>query len=333
MLFSVTIYSLPILSILVTLLFKKKPDLILGMLVTCLIAFFITGFRDGVGFDYISYLDNLENESFGRDFWHFVLSRFALAFNAPSLLFISYSFFTIVPIFYLSKKEVNPWIIFNFLTLPWFFIESFTVIRQLASMSFSLLAYYEMRSSKNLLRFSLFALMSFMFHASSAVFLLTLITLRLFNSSINSKFIILGVLIVVSLSLESFINYLINYFPFILFYLKGYEFGITLALITFGLFIISLGRIPHADASFLIMVGLIINFTVLNIDSSLVRLSWYFYLPFIFFRWHYIFYYLRCYSIFRPMLVAIPISLFYLALFIKGADTESGFFNYNFIFF
>ena len=129
------------------------------------------------------------------------------------------------------------------------------------------------------------------------------------------------------------LDYLAEIYPKLSFYQKGYNFGAALIFFSFLFFLITFSRIPRQSSSFLIGIGVLISSFVLQIDSELVRLSWYFFLPLLYYRWDGILKSIKLTAEYRLLYLFFPLMLFNLTLFIKGQDKASGFFDYSTVFF
>ncbi|WP_342775884.1 EpsG family protein [Shewanella canadensis] len=251
--------------------------------------FLILALRYDVGWDYMSYSKAFK---YGYDNFEYLsslifdISRFLGSVN---YVFLIYAFLTILPlllVFYLERKLS---FIVCYISLPFFFIESFSVIRQEVALSFCILGYllYLRRDIKAFL----VLMVAVGFHSSAIVFLLMIIVLWFGNRLV--KLCILTSLVILAVYFDSIFSLFIPFFPTLSFYNSGSSYGLLSVLSVFLLFIISLNKSDNLEHYYLILVGIILNIILLNFDSALARLCWYFYIPFCFLTWSRFFFKLK----------------------------------------
>jgi len=290
----------------------------LGLIFSCILIFAITGLRYNVGYDYETYVFRYYQEISPREPISNLIFNFSLTYENSDIYFLIYSLLTAATLFFVAKNERNPWIIVNFYFLPWFFVESMTLVRQFGAIALCILAYYHyVNNNRNYLYIS--GLISSLCHYSSIPFVILLFALRQ-GSSVFSKVVILCSAAAIIFLQADLLRFTLGGLGIYDVYQKGNTHGTGLLVLYFLVFLLSFRKDGTKDATYIIFIGLVANFFLLEIDSSLTRLAWFFLIPFLWFRWDKVFYYIKLNSFFRMFALVFLVSVFVFSLFIKSQD-------------
>ena len=119
------------------------------------------------------------------------------------------------------------------------------------------------------------------------------------------------------------------YIPILIYYSTPSEFGIGQLILASFLVLACHGSMRIKDSSTVLWIGLILLFGLREIDFGLSRLSWFFFIPLLWYDWNRIFGIIRINREFK----AIPISALFLLLvvnlYFKSADPRNSFFPYK----
>ncbi len=284
--------------------------------------FFILSLRFDVGWDYMSYIDAYSDGEREFEILSSIVLHVSRYLGSVNYLFLLFAAATIFPLMYLFYKERKITLIIAYICIPFFFIESFSVIRQAAAISFCFLAYKQyLDRNKN---FFFIFLIAVGFHYSAIIFFLVILVFW-FNLRIVKITIIIPLLLL-AVYFEIIFLYLQQYFPTLAFYNAGTDFGLLSLLSIVILFFISLDKKERGEHYYLIIIGFILNVIVLNIDSSLARLSWYFYIPFCFLSWSRFFWVVK---VDRVIFLLMMLVYFSYALFTKSNLEYGAFIPYK----
>ncbi|PZP32758.1 MAG: hypothetical protein DI594_11350 [Shewanella oneidensis] len=294
---------------------KINKNLTAFLILLCL--FFLLSFRYDVGWDYLTYYEIFfatDDQKF-EPFSQLVLSLSRLV-GSVDIMYVIFALVTIVPIFfsYLNFRHIS--LLVFYISFPFFFLESFSVMRQGAAISFCILAYsFYLRRSNLYIVFSLIALL---FHYSALMFFLMMLFCRISND--RFKLISIFVLVFVYFNLNAILLSLSAFFPKLLFYTSGTAFGLLSLFSIFLLFFVSISKSECFEKYYIIFVGLTLNLILIGFDSVLTRVCWYFYIPFCFLKWDFV-----CYKVkFNKILFLIMMLVFYSYTIFLKSNFEHG---------
>ena len=293
----------------------------IGLFFSCFFIFAITGLRHNVGYDYEAYVVRYFAEVAPREPLSNLIFNFSLIFDNSDIYFLIYALLTAIALFFVSKKESNPWIIVNFYFLPWFFIESMTLVRQFGALTFCILAYYHY-SKNNKAYLYLTGFVGILCHYSSIPFVAILFALKQ-SSSFLLKVIILCLTAVIFYYQGIILEFWLGGLGIFDFYQKGNTHGSKLLILYLLFFLLSFQKEGKKDASYIIFIGLVANMVLIGVDSTLTRLTWYFLIPFLWFKWNTLFYFIKVNNPLRVMFVILLVMLFSFSLYIKSNDPLS----------
>ena len=293
-------------------------NFIVGIYV-CVILFFILALRFNVGFDYGEYRNLYLSSTFDR-FEPISRLVFIVASNLGrfEFLFVFFALLTITPIWlsFLKQKKIS--ILIVYISLPFFYLESFSIIRQAASLSFCILgyAYFIERDKKAML----FFFIAVGLHYSAVVFLVY--TIMLWCDSSKVKMLVLFALSMLVFLISPIFDYLLQHFPTLFFYQSGTSFGVNSLLLVCFIFLLSLNKFDSVEHYYIIFCGIIVNLMLLNFDSVLTRMAWFFYIPLIFLRWSHLFYVVKVNSVIAFSLMLLSVAIYLYTIYLKSQFTH-----------
>lgn len=256
----------------------------------CLYLLLILIFRFDVGWDYLTYSKVFYSDNEVRfEILSQTVIDIARFLGDVEYMYILFGFLTILPVYFSYLKYKRLSLIIFYICFPYFFLESFSVVRQAVAISFCILSYSHFLHRNK--RFLYYAIIAVFFHYSAILFVLIL--LFLWFDFRWLKFILIFIFLILALNFNPILYYLSQFFPTLLFYNSGTTFGLYSLVSILLLFIISINKNDCFDKYYVILVGIIFNFVLINFDSVLTRLCWYFYIPFCFLSWSHIFYNLK----------------------------------------
>lgn len=260
----------------------------------CISIFFILAMRLNVGYDYGEYLFRLSENIPPREPIAQLIFYFSRWTSIYPIYFAINALISIVLLYRVAKKENNIWIIINYIAIPWFFVESFSAVRQALSMVLAVAAYHHFNKKENF-QFLAFAGLSASAHFASIPFLIMLGMLN-FNYSKYLTYIyffIISIVTWVFLNLNFNLTIILENLAVLQYYTNGRTFGLGQLILAAILVVVSSGSIRTRNSSLILWVGLLIFAVCLNIDSALSRLAWFFFVPYLWFDWRLIFGWVR----------------------------------------
>jgi len=297
---------------------------------TALLLFLILAFRHDLGYDYPTYIEifNLSVECYYESVTCRILdiSHF---YDSYILFFAIYAFLTIACILFVTLSEKSPYILLNYTCLPWFYIESFGIIRQELSITFAVVMYYYFQKKNKTLQFFLFGALSLFTHFSSILFVLLLVFLKYFDKRLYIKKVAFLSVAFVSCLLFIFYDNLIELIPLLKFYNNGGHFGYSMYFLYVLLFIASYKGIHLKNANYILSLALFIYIGTLSVDSSLARIAIPFLIPLLWYKWDVVFNKIQLNKFKLYYAFIICISLFVLILNIKSTDPRSSLIPYK----
>ena len=309
---------------------KNATERFVWIAFTSILLIFILAFRHNLGYDYTSYVEifNLDVECYYEPVTCSILgvSHF---FDSYILFFAIYALLTIGCVFFVSISEKSPFIILNYICLPWFFIESFSIIRQELSIAFAIVMYFYFQKKDKKIQFLLFALLSILSHLSSILFVFLLIYLKFFGTNKTIKKLVFTFIALVSLCLFFFYDNLIAFYPLLKFYNNGGHFGYTMYFLFVLLYCISYKSIAQKESTYILSLVIFIYLGTLSVDSSLARISIPFIIPLIWFRWDILFNKIRLREFQVYLSYLLCICLYIVALYVKSNDPISALIPYK----
>ena len=250
--------------------------------------FLLLALRQDIGYDYENYVEMYNNNFIPIEPLSGLLTSFSFLFNDYRYYFMIFAFLTI---FLVRKVAImNNSVVFMmlYLFLPGFFLESFTLVRQSLAISFVIYALSLYMNNKRFYWIPL--VLACLTHFSAILFYLTFIVLISVKNKKLRYMIILSILLI-SFYFAVMLQYLIPYFPKLIWYNGVNQYGFGQFILYLSLFsIISYKLFAFAKTYFnIVLIGLCFMFAGLNIDGVFIRLTYYFLIPFLFYRWNYIF--------------------------------------------
>jgi hypothetical protein len=209
---------------------------------------------------------------------------FQLAFEFSKLFTYHYFFFllmgliSLIPILLISFKRSSIWIFFIYLTLPAFYIESFSIVRQSCALSICIYAYH-LYDKKNIHWISA-VILAICFHVSAIIFLLFLGYLS--KSGKWLKIIMVLTLVIICLFNQQVLAIVSNYYPKLTFYDGSNQYGGKQVLFNLLVYALCYQFLNSRDGRILVAVGVLISIPLLSIDAVFLRLMSYFLIPLLF---------------------------------------------------
>ncbi|MBK1875680.1 EpsG family protein [Pelagicoccus mobilis] len=279
---SIFLYTFPILVVALFSNFKLSKRNFPATTLSLLVVFIILSLRDGIGFDYIQYKNNFYSSIHPREPISRFLFQLSLLTGHHQTLFILHALLTTSLIALASRHSKNCFTVIGFICLPWFFPESFSIIRQTTAVGFCFCAYHFVTTKE--WRFWVFSLAATLTHYSSIPFVLFLAALWISPR----KYQLIPTLILISLIpvSELLIAIATSHVPLISFYDGKHEYGYKSLLTTILLLIISLNKRENKLHYYVIVAGIAINYMTISFDAVLGRMSFYFYIAFCFLTWN-----------------------------------------------
>lgn len=329
---SLLIFSSPLVFLLIS--FSKDKLIRFSFICfTALLLFLILAFRHNVGFDYSSYIEifNLSDECYYEPVTCRIL-YISQYFDSYVLLFAIYALLTIGCVLFVSVSEKSPFILLNYICFPWFFIESFSIIRQELSIAFAIVMYLYFNKKDKNLKFLLFAALSVLSHLSSLLFVLLLIYLKFFGKNKMIKKLVFIFVSSVSLLLFLFYENIITYYPVLQFYNNGQSFGYSMYFLFVLLYITMYKNIIQNESMYILSLAIFIYIGTLSIDSSLARISIPFIIPALWFRWSVLFNKIHLGKFQLHISYLICVCLYIVSLYVKSNNSVSTLIPYKSIF-
>jgi hypothetical protein len=326
---SLLLFSVPLLILFLS-FSKNATERFFGVALTSLLLFCLLAFRHNLGYDYTSYVEifNLDSECYYEPVTCSILSV-SHFFDSYILFFTIYALLTIGCVFFVSISEKSPFIMLNYICLPWFFIESFSIVRQELSIAFAIVMYFYFQKKDKKIYFFLFGLLSILSHLSSILFVFLLIYLKFLGTNRTVKNILFAFIALVSLCLFFFYDNLIAFYPLLKFYNNGGNFGYTMYFLFVLLYCISYKNIAQKETTYILSLVIFIYLGTLTVDSSLARISIPFIIPLIWFRWDILFNKIRIGKFQVYLSYLLCICLYIVALYVKSHDPISSLIPYK----
>ncbi len=162
-----------------------------------LVVIFVGIFRFDVGWDYVNYYNYINLEEWGHiirlEPLSIVLCVIAIYFNSPPLLFVLFGLPTYYLFFRTLKKNSKIFALSFFVYLAFFYLETFTSIRQTLALSI-VFAGYKYILKRKFISYVICVVIAFFFHYSALVAIAIYPIYHKFNFKLLSVFI-LGIFI------------------------------------------------------------------------------------------------------------------------------------------
>lgn len=212
-----------IIFILIIFFFKEieKNRINKNLLLSFSIIFFVSAFRYDVGWDYNMYYwyykDYIPLNNIDLLFKEIIY--LARKINYPQMVYMMYSFITILNVWLVLKnKKYNTLGLFTFVCIPFFYLASFSIIRQLAAVTLVYYLFSKCLSSK--IKFLIGITLAYMLHFTSLISIFMLVLHIFLKKIARSKIYKLNIFLVVSQLLlylysDKFIKYLSKIFIFL----------------------------------------------------------------------------------------------------------------------
>jgi len=271
------LYSLPLLMLVVAGLCKKEIKLF-GVISAGLLIILILVLRDNVGFDYHSYRAIYYNDRPTPEPIYRLVHMMTVSFNDHIVYFSFFALIATLPVIYVSLKRQSVWVLIIYITLPPFYIESFSVIRQACALGFCIYAYH-LYDLKHKFWF-VPIIIAIGFHYSAGVFLLALLALN--YSGVSLKRVIIIILISISFLHKEILEVAVTFYPKLIFYDGSHTYGTKQIIFNVLLFLTAYRVLNVRDSKLIILMGLLITIPLMSVDAVLLRLVSYFLIPFLF---------------------------------------------------
>jgi len=285
----------------------------------CISIFLILALRQNVGYDYGEYLFRLSENIPPREPIAQLLFYFSRWTSIYPLYFVFNALISIFLLYRVAKREDNIWIIINYITLPWFFVESFSAVRQALSIVFAINAYHHY-SKKEHFWFFTFGILSACAHYAAIPFILILSILNLSDKYSRYIFLFVFSIFLWSFFNDAILSLFIQNIGVLRYYSNGTSFGFGQLVLAIIMIVISTGAIGSRNSSKILWIGLIIFIICLSIDSALSRLAWFFFIPLLWFDWRLVFGRIRLTGAIRLFPILFLSALLLTYLWVKSAD-------------
>lgn len=247
--------------------------------------FLLLALRENVGWDYSNYTLKYQNEILPFEPVSALLTQFSFLFNDPKYFFAIFAFFTIFIIRKVAIMNNSVIFLMMYFVLPGFFIESFTLVRQ--ALALSLVIYGISLYTKNNNHFWIPLIIACFTHFSAIPFTVIFMFFSLLK---NKKLItIFGISIPFLFFFMNIIRTkMIVYFPFLIWYDGTQQYGFSQLYLFAFIFVITSWKMYKLNSVifWIILIGLFLTLAVISIDGVFIRLSYYFFIPFLFHRWN-----------------------------------------------
>lgn len=317
--FSLVVYFIP--HILYLILYRLKlfspAGMVRGALVVCSVIV-IVGFRDGVGYDYHSYVSRIVNGPEFRELGASAVVVLANYYNEERIFFFVMSIVTIIPIYISSNIVNNNFPLFAYLTLPFFFIESFGIVRQSASIGVAFLCYACMTTGRYKYA-SLLGVASLVFHVSSLPFLMFLLFYKIVGGQRYLIFLSLLTAFLFVLNMEYILHFVEMYVPTLKHYKGGVKYGYTMFLSFFVIYFLLVFKSRVNIVKFCFYMGVIIFYGAITYDVVFSRLAFYFFIPLCF----------LCDSKKNAVVILVLMLYYASAVYVKMADDGNNMMPYK----
>ena len=298
------IYLIPILIYLISKGTKNKINF------TSLSIFLILALRDNIGYDFQSYIAAYELKEDNYELISKYLTQFTFIFKNYHYFFLTFAFLTIFFVRKAAQISNNHFLIILFILFPGFFIDSFSTVRQSLAISLVIYSYALNMNMKNYYYMPL--IISCLVHYSAIPFALCFLFINFFSKNKFLFFYVLTGLVILSSSILLVVENVSILFPRINYYVGDNDFGNKLFL--FFLIISSILFKELYKSNWkgfnLIICGLVLYMSLQQLDSVFLRVTTYFFVPFLFLEWSFPILKIRKYS----LVWVIPLTIVYIYL-------------------
>lgn len=206
--------------IIMILIFKEieKKYLSKKLIVTFTLIFLFSALRYDVGWDYKMYYEFYKGDLSinNMDFLFQKIIDIARYFNTPQLLFGIYSFITVLFVYLgICNDKNNTLGIVTFLMMPFFYLTSFSTIRQLAAVAVS---YYGIKKYENkIFKLIGYLILAYLLHFSALISWMIIFIIKFLKNKSKKKIIKINtLLILLEFILFSFSNYMLIMLHFVI---------------------------------------------------------------------------------------------------------------------
>ena len=326
MIWSISVYFLPMLAISFGLSNNLNIKL-LSIITTSIIIFLILGMRYDVGNDYSEYIWRLNQNIPPREPLSHLIFYIARWLGSNDVFFMIYALLTAMMLCMVSVREKNIWIVMNYISLPWFFHENFSAVRQGLSIVLMIVSYYHFKKYNDL-RSLAFGLLAISAHYAATPFVLLLCLLSINSSKVLKTFIFI-ILLIILINIEQIFLGLRNHLSILNFYSDGASFGFGQFVLLCLLVTIASGASNSRDQSFILWVGVIIFYITMSINSALSRLAWFFIIPLLWYDWGTLMKYVRLRGTDKLSVICVLSFLIAVNLSIKSLDKRNSLVPYQ----
>jgi hypothetical protein len=277
------LYILPIIIYFIYVFFYLNKKVSINLI--SLSMFLLLALRENVGYDYSNYELHYQNRILPLEPISALLTQFSYLFNDPKYFFTIFAFFTIFIVRKVAIMNNSVVFLLMYLVLPGFFIESFTLVRQ--TLALSLVIYGVSLYIKNNNYYWILLIISCLTHFSAIPFTL----IFLFFSLLKNKKLIatFGIFIpFIFIFINTIKEEMIVYFPRLISYDGSQQYGFSQLALFAIIFVITSWKMYELHRVFFwtILIGLFLTYAVISIDGVFIRLSYYFFVPFLFHGWN-----------------------------------------------
>lgn len=277
---SYVLYSLPIILIVFYKLLEPSCKTLKKMTAfyAVFIMFLTLALRQNVGFDFSQYENMFYTDNPTPEPLFLMLHNLFFLFDSHSLFFSFLAFSCLLPVLIVSVHRCSLFILIAYILLPYFYIDSFSIMRQACAIGLCIYGYHLYDHEKKSCWILLAAAAGF--HYSSMLFSLALVFLSIRSLSLNT------ICFLVFISLIPFFPFIMDlmtaYYPKLQFYKGQRDFGYSKVLFNLTIAFISYHLLSTKDAKYIVSLGAIASIPLANIDPVLLRLCGYFFIPLLF---------------------------------------------------
>lgn len=249
-------------------------------------AFLILALRDRIGYDYLQYWGLYEQRLLPREPIAALIAGLSFLANDYRVFFALYAAL-IIGVAWVGSRDFGENATFaNFILLPWFFLESFSILRQSLSLALAFVAYVAIVRGQR--RRSIFWIAAAVLtHFSAFPFALAVIGMTFVVRPIVRLLIIPLCAALGSLFLPTIINLVDSpLLPTLAFYRGENAFGLGLVIYSALLLLCSLGdSVRRNERIALVSAGVIASLGAIAVDAVIARVGYFFFIPLLLVDW------------------------------------------------
>ena len=255
----------------------------------CLSIFLLLALRENIGYDYTAYSMKYEDGHLPLEPISALLTQFSFLFNNSKFYFAIFAFFTIYFIWKVAIMHNNINFLLMYFLLPGYYIESFTLVRQALAVS---LVIYGVSLLINKNKYYWIPIVLSVLTHFSAIFFVPFLFLLIILKNKNVRVVVAISFLILSSYFNLIREEMIYYFPRLIWYDGSQQYGFGQLFFFSTLFLIVLPKLYNSNNLFfyIILLGISFTFFAISIDGVFIRLSYYFFIPFLFYNWKIMFF-------------------------------------------